>query len=269
LSSSAACWPCGCTRSWHSSSEQLVVAVLTPSHLHPPTRTTRPRQAVPLGGRRPGRRHRHAPNRKAEATRRLVGGRVADGGRRRSKAGRNLRVDSVSERKIREKTERTVIARGTAQDLTVVPGDFVVDPPQADAAARAAAAGLGDRVAEGFGRTVTNIGILIALASIVGECLLLSGGAEKIVAWSRRAAGERRVSLAFLASGFVLGIPVFFDTVFYLLVPLGKVMRVRTGRDYTLYILCIVAGATMTHSLVPPTRGRCSWPRRCGSTWRP
>jgi GntP family gluconate:H+ symporter len=32
-------------------------------------------------------------------------------------------------------------------------------------------------------------------------------------------------------------------------------MRVRTGRDYLLYILCIVAGATMTHSLVPPTPG--------------
>jgi GntP family gluconate:H+ symporter len=67
--------------------------------------------------------------------------------------------------------------------------------------------------------------------------------------------GQARASLSFLGSGFLLGIPVFFDTVFYLLVPLAKAMRLRTGRDYLLYILAIVAGGTMTHSLVPPTPG--------------
>jgi len=61
--------------------------------------------------------------------------------------------------------------------------------------------------------------------------------------------------VAFAASSFTLGIPVFFDTVFYLLMPLGKALRRKTGRDYLLYILTIVAGATMAHSLVPPTPG--------------
>ncbi|MGH7201688.1 MAG: GntP family permease, partial [Planctomycetaceae bacterium] len=42
---------------------------------------------------------------------------------------------------------------------------------------------------------------------------------------------------------------------FYLMIPLGKAMRTRTGRNYLLYVLTIVAGATMTHSLVPPTPG--------------
>jgi GntP family gluconate:H+ symporter len=41
----------------------------------------------------------------------------------------------------------------------------------------------------------------------------------------------------------------------FLLVPLAKAMRLRTGRDYLLYILAIVTGGTMTHSLVPPTPG--------------
>ncbi len=48
-----------------------------------------------------------------------------------------------------------------------------------------------------------------------------------------------------MTSGFVIGIPVYFDTVFFLLMPLGKAMRLRTGRNYTLYILSIVAGASM------------------------
>src|SRR5204862_6616254 len=55
------------------------------------------------------------------------------------------------------------------------------------------------------------------------------------------------------ASGSILGIPLF--TVFYLLIPLAKVMRARSGRDYLLYIMSIVAGMTMTHSLVPPAPG--------------
>jgi GntP family gluconate:H+ symporter len=49
--------------------------------------------------------------------------------------------------------------------------------------------------------------------------------------------------------------PVFFDTVFYLMMPLGKAMGIRARHKYGLYVMSIVAGATMTHSLVPPTPG--------------
>jgi len=114
---------------------------------------------------------------------------------------------------------------------------------------------VGERVAEGFGRTCTRIGILIAMASIIGKFLLESGAAERIVRSLVKWLGEQRASHAFLSSGFLLGMPVFFDTVFYLMIPLGKAMGVRTGRNYGLYIMAIVAGATMTHSLVPPTPG--------------
>jgi GntP family gluconate:H+ symporter len=114
---------------------------------------------------------------------------------------------------------------------------------------------VGQRVAQGFGRTCTRIGILIAMASIIGKFLLESGAAERIVRSLVKWLGEKRASHAFLSSGFLLGMPVFFDTVFYLMMPLGKAMGVRTNRNYGLYIMSIVAGATMTHSLVPPTPG--------------
>ena len=93
------------------------------------------------------------------------------------------------------------------------------------------------------------------MAAIIGKCLLDSGAAECIVTWIRNVFGEKRTPIAFTVSSFTLAIPVFFDTVFYLLMPLGKAMRVRTGKDYLLYILAIVAGGTMAHSLVPPTPG--------------
>lgn len=114
---------------------------------------------------------------------------------------------------------------------------------------------IGNRLANAFGSTVGKIGILIALASIVGTALLKSGGAERIVRGLMRLVGKENTSLALLASSFTLGIPVFFDTVFYLLIPIVKSAGIRNPAKYSLYLMCAIAGGVMTHSLVPPTPG--------------
>ena len=146
--------------------------------------------------------------------------------------------------------EKTVRADGPIPDDAVV-----IHHTQLRAARDNAGKTFAVRVAEGFGNMCFKIGILIAMAAIVGKCLMDSGAAERLVLGIRRALGEKRAPLAFVGSGFLLGIPVFFDTVFYLLIPLGKALRVRTGRNYLLYVLTIVCGGTMAHSLVPPTPG--------------
>ncbi len=111
------------------------------------------------------------------------------------------------------------------------------------------------RVAEAFGSTAGGIGIVIALAAVIGLCLLGSGAADRIVRWFLSLLGEKRGHAALLSSGFVLSVPVFFDTVFYLLVPLARSMYGRTGRDYLKYLLAVAGGAAITHNLVPPTPG--------------
>ncbi len=112
-----------------------------------------------------------------------------------------------------------------------------------------------ERVADEFGSTCAKIGLLIAMAGIIGECLLVSGAAESIAAAALRWTGASRAQWAFFLTSFFLGIPVFLATLFCLLLPMAKVMTRRTGRDYLLYILCIIAGGTITHSLVPPAPG--------------
>jgi GntP family gluconate:H+ symporter len=111
------------------------------------------------------------------------------------------------------------------------------------------------RVAEGFGRTAGNVGIVIALASIIGAAMLASGAADRIVRAFLALLGERRGAAALGATGFVLSIPVFFDTVFFLLVPLARSMHRRSGRQYLKYLMAIAGGAAATHTLVPPTPG--------------
>lgn len=111
------------------------------------------------------------------------------------------------------------------------------------------------RLANEFGSTAAKIGILIALASIIGQCLTESGAAKVIVDRILNLTGPKRAPEAMAASSFVIGIPVFFDTVFYLMVPLARSLRERLGKDYVLFILSILAGGSIAHSLIPPTPG--------------
>ncbi len=112
-----------------------------------------------------------------------------------------------------------------------------------------------ERVTNGFGGTCASLGVLIAMAAIVGKTLVDSGAAERIVRSALWLFGEARASVAFASSGYLLSIPVFFDTVFYLMLPLARSLRAKTGRNYLLYIMAIAAGGTVTHSMVPPTPG--------------
>ncbi|WP_149274756.1 GntP family permease [Pareuzebyella sediminis] len=115
--------------------------------------------------------------------------------------------------------------------------------------------GLGKRLASAFGSTSSKIGILIALASIIGTALMRSGAAERIIRALLRLFGQKHTSIALLSGSFTLAIPVFFDTVFYLMIPLVKSVGVRNPKRFGLYLMTIIAGGVMAHSLIPPTPG--------------
>jgi GntP family gluconate:H+ symporter len=111
------------------------------------------------------------------------------------------------------------------------------------------------RVVNAFGATAGAIGIVIALAAVIGEAMMRSGAADRIVRAFLAVLGEKRGASAMMSSGFVLSVPVFFDTAFYLLVPLARSLYRTTGRHYLKYLVAIAAGGVATHAIVPPTPG--------------
>lgn len=115
--------------------------------------------------------------------------------------------------------------------------------------------GIGKRLADAFGNTSGKIGILIALGSIIGACLMKSGGAERIVRSFLALFGKKNASLALMSGSFLLAIPVFFQTVFYLMLPLIKSLGIHSPKKYSLYLMMVIAGGVMAHSLVPPAAG--------------
>ena len=111
------------------------------------------------------------------------------------------------------------------------------------------------RVAAAFGDTTAGVGLAIVFASVIGACLVECGAADRIVQACLAVFGRRNAAGALAASGFVLAVPVFFDTVFYLLVPLARSTYRLTGKHYLRYLLAIGAGGAVTHTMVPPTPG--------------
>jgi gluconate:H+ symporter, GntP family len=112
-----------------------------------------------------------------------------------------------------------------------------------------------EEFAGALGETFGGIGIPILMAAVIGKTMMESGAAERVVRWFQSLTGEDRSYLALWGSSSALSIPVFFDNVFYLMAPLARSMRARTGRDYALFLTVVGAGAATTHVFVPPTPG--------------
>jgi len=112
-----------------------------------------------------------------------------------------------------------------------------------------------EMVSKGLGDTARDIAISIALAALIGMALMQSGGADKVVRRFLAFFGEKRAGWALLASTFILSAPIFFDTMFMLMVPLAMTLAMRTGKDYVLYILAICVAGTITHSMTVPHPG--------------
>lgn len=114
---------------------------------------------------------------------------------------------------------------------------------------------IGERIGTEFGNTCAKIGILIAMAAIIGKAMLDSGAAEKIIRSMLKVTGEKNAPIGFVLSSFFLTIPVFVDTVIFLMMPLAKAMGMRLGKNYLLLALSVIAGAVMANSYVPPSPG--------------
>ncbi|RDZ35143.1 MULTISPECIES: GntP family permease [unclassified Haloferax] len=123
---------------------------------------------------------------------------------------------------------------------------FVPDFALADAATRTASA---------FGDGMAGIGIPILMAAIIGKSMLESGSAQRIVRAFQSLVGRENSDIALWGSSTVLAIPVFFDSVFYLMAPLARSMRARMGDNYALYLVVVGAGAATAHVFIPPTPG--------------
>jgi GntP family gluconate:H+ symporter len=104
----------------------------------------------------------------------------------------------------------------------------------------------------GLGGTLGHIAIIVALGTMLGKMMAESGGADRIAQTLIHFFGERRVPWAMMVVGFLVGLPVFFEVGFVLLVPIAFNVARRTGISLIMVGLPMVAGLSVVHGLVPP-----------------
>jgi len=110
-------------------------------------------------------------------------------------------------------------------------------------------------VQKGLGETLKSITIIICLGAMLGKLVAESGAAQKIADVLVNAFGVKHIQWALLIVGFIIGIPLFYNTGFVLVVPLifsvtykYKLPAVYTG-------LPMLAALSVTHGFLPPHPG--------------
>ena len=105
---------------------------------------------------------------------------------------------------------------------------------------------------DGVGGALGFIAVVVGLGTMLGKMMAESGGAARIATTLIGLFGERRVHWAIMFVAFIVGIPVFFQVGFVLLVPLVFTVARRTGMSLVKIGLPLVAGLSVVHGMVPP-----------------
>src|SRR6185437_14488202 len=83
----------------------------------------------------------------------------------------------------------------------------------------------------GFGDTLANVGVLLALGAMFGELLASSGGAERVSSALLKVGGTRLVPWTMCAVAMILGLPLFFEAGVVLMMPIIMNVGARLARD--------------------------------------
>ena len=110
-------------------------------------------------------------------------------------------------------------------------------------------------IQKGMGDTLGFIATVVGLGAIFGQMLESSGGAKSLSQYLLKKFGENKASWALMLSGFLIGIPIFLDVGFIILIPIVYALSRNTGRSLLYYAIPLLAGLAVTHTMVPPTPG--------------
>lgn len=104
----------------------------------------------------------------------------------------------------------------------------------------------------GFGEALGFIAVVVALGAMIGRFLEHSGGGRRLADWLLSKFGKDRAAWAVLTASFLVGLPIFFEVAFIILVPLAWSLARESKRSLLYYGLPIACALTVTHAMVPP-----------------
>lgn len=115
--------------------------------------------------------------------------------------------------------------------------------------------GISESIQKGMGGTLGFVATVVGLGAIFGQMLESSGGAKSLAHYLIQKFGKSKASWALTLTGFVVGIPIFLDVGFIILIPIVYAITRDTKKSVLFYAIPLLAGLAVTHAMVPPTPG--------------
>jgi len=107
-------------------------------------------------------------------------------------------------------------------------------------------------VKKGLGDALGEITIIICLGAMVGKLVATSGAAQKIAEVLVNLFGIKHIQWALVVVGFIVGIPLFYNTGFVLMVPLIFSVVYKYKLPAVYIGLPMLAALSVTHGFLPP-----------------
>ena len=111
---------------------------------------------------------------------------------------------------------------------------------------------ISNAVQKGMGDLLGTLIIIIGLGAMLGKLVAESGAAERIAAGLIKFSGKKNLVWALLITAFIIGIPLFYNVGFVLILPLAISIATRYKIPPVYLALPAVSALSVTHGYLPP-----------------
>jgi Gnt-I system high-affinity gluconate transporter len=107
-------------------------------------------------------------------------------------------------------------------------------------------------VQKGIGDMMGSLVVIIVTGAMLGKLVAESGAAQQITSGMMKLLGEKYVQWALMITGFIIGIPLFYNVGFVLVVPFIFTVAYRYKLPAVYIGVPMLAAMSVTHGYLPP-----------------
>jgi Gnt-I system high-affinity gluconate transporter len=107
-------------------------------------------------------------------------------------------------------------------------------------------------VENGIGNTMGFLVLILGFGSMLGKLVSESGAAQRITLKLINAFGLKHIQIALMLTGFIVGVSLFYDVGFFIMIPLVFTVAASTGLPLLYVGLPMLAALSVTHGYLPP-----------------
>lgn len=107
-------------------------------------------------------------------------------------------------------------------------------------------------IQNGIGSTLGGLAMILGFGAMLGKLISDTGAAQRIATTLIATFGKKRVQWALVITGLVVGLAMFFEVGFVLLLPLVFTIVASSGLPLLYVGVPMVAALSVTHCFLPP-----------------